>query len=96
MSQSEGARRVDRPRRVKEYYDARAEEYDEWYLGLGRFDGLKRPEWDGELRQLELVIAALASKANPGRRLRNGVSDAAPVRRANRARPERAHARDRT
>jgi ubiquinone/menaquinone biosynthesis C-methylase UbiE len=44
---------------VKEYYDARAPEYDEWYLGLGRFDGLKRPHWDDELAALERTIASL-------------------------------------
>jgi demethylmenaquinone methyltransferase/2-methoxy-6-polyprenyl-1,4-benzoquinol methylase len=44
---------------VKAYYDARAPEYDEWYLGLGRFDGLERPDWDDELHELERAIAAL-------------------------------------
>jgi ubiquinone/menaquinone biosynthesis C-methylase UbiE len=46
---------------VKEYYDARAPEYDEWYLGLGKFDGLKRAEWDEDVRKLEQTIAALPS-----------------------------------
>jgi ubiquinone/menaquinone biosynthesis C-methylase UbiE len=45
---------------VREYYDARAPEYDEWYRGLGRFDGLERPHWDDELRELEGAIASLA------------------------------------
>ena len=27
---------------MKEYYEARAAEYDDWYLGLGRFDGSRR------------------------------------------------------
>ncbi len=44
---------------MKEYYDTRATEYDEWYLGLGRFDGLERPHWDDELQELERVIASL-------------------------------------
>jgi ubiquinone/menaquinone biosynthesis C-methylase UbiE len=44
---------------VKAYYDARACEYDEWYEGLGRFDGLDRPRWDEDVRQLERVVAAL-------------------------------------
>jgi hypothetical protein len=34
---------------VKTYYDRRAPEYDEWYLGLCRFDGLERPHWDDEV-----------------------------------------------
>jgi demethylmenaquinone methyltransferase/2-methoxy-6-polyprenyl-1,4-benzoquinol methylase len=45
---------------MKDYYDARAPEYDEWYLGLGRFDGLERPRWDEELHELEAVVASLA------------------------------------
>ncbi|MGH2997205.1 MAG: class I SAM-dependent methyltransferase, partial [Gaiellaceae bacterium] len=45
---------------VKAYYDARAAEYDEWYLGLGRFDGLERPHWDVELHELERTLAAMA------------------------------------
>ncbi len=44
---------------MKEYYEARAPEYDEWYLGLGRFDGLDRAHWDDELRELEGMLAAL-------------------------------------
>jgi ubiquinone/menaquinone biosynthesis C-methylase UbiE len=44
---------------VKEYYDARAPEYDEWYMGLGRFDGLERPHWDDELHGLERALGAL-------------------------------------
>jgi ubiquinone/menaquinone biosynthesis C-methylase UbiE len=44
---------------VKAYYEARAPEYDDWYLGLGRFDGLERPQWDDEVRALERALAAL-------------------------------------
>jgi ubiquinone/menaquinone biosynthesis C-methylase UbiE len=44
---------------VKEYYDTRAPEYDEWYLGLGRFDGLDRPRWDDDVRELERTVARL-------------------------------------
>jgi ubiquinone/menaquinone biosynthesis C-methylase UbiE len=44
---------------VKAYYEARAAEYDDWYRGLGRFDGLDRPYWDGEVRELERVVASL-------------------------------------
>jgi ubiquinone/menaquinone biosynthesis C-methylase UbiE len=45
---------------VKAYYDARAQEYDDWYEGLGRFDALDRPRWDDEVRGLERVISGLA------------------------------------
>jgi ubiquinone/menaquinone biosynthesis C-methylase UbiE len=43
---------------VKAYYDARAPEYDEWYLGAGRFASRERPGWDDELA---LVVAAVAA-----------------------------------
>jgi ubiquinone/menaquinone biosynthesis C-methylase UbiE len=44
---------------VKAYYEARAREYDDWWLGLGRFDGLDRPHWDDELHELERTLAEL-------------------------------------
>jgi ubiquinone/menaquinone biosynthesis C-methylase UbiE len=44
---------------LRAYYDRRAPEYDEWYLGLGRFDGLERTEWDDDLRALERTVASL-------------------------------------
>ena len=47
---------------MKAYYDARAPEYDEWYLGLGRFDGIGRAHWDDDVRELELVVASLPPK----------------------------------
>jgi len=47
---------------VKDYYDTRAPEYDEWYLGQGRFAGLRRPHWDEDLRELVELIAALPAK----------------------------------
>ena len=44
---------------MKEYYDTRAPEYDEWYLGVGRFAERDRPGWEAELEQLFATIAAL-------------------------------------
>ena len=44
---------------MRTYYDRRAPEYDDWYRGLGRFDGLERPHWDDELASLERCVAAL-------------------------------------
>ena len=44
---------------MKAYYEARAPEYDDWWLGLGRFDGLDRRHWDDELHELERTLAAL-------------------------------------
>jgi ubiquinone/menaquinone biosynthesis C-methylase UbiE len=44
---------------VKAYYDARAPEYDEWYLGIGRFADRDRPGWEEELAGLAGTIEAL-------------------------------------
>jgi demethylmenaquinone methyltransferase/2-methoxy-6-polyprenyl-1,4-benzoquinol methylase len=44
---------------VKEYYDIRAPEYDEWYLGVGLFAERDRTGWEAELEQLFATIAAL-------------------------------------
>jgi ubiquinone/menaquinone biosynthesis C-methylase UbiE len=42
-----------------EYYDRRAPEYDEWYLGTGLFATQERPGWGDELDQLCRAIASL-------------------------------------
>ena len=47
---------------MKEYYDTRAPEYDEWYLGHGRFADRDRPGWDEELAALAAMIEALPPK----------------------------------
>jgi demethylmenaquinone methyltransferase/2-methoxy-6-polyprenyl-1,4-benzoquinol methylase len=47
---------------VKEYYDTRAPEYDDWYLGHGRFAERDRPGWDQELTALFEAIQALPPK----------------------------------
>lgn len=44
---------------MREYYEARADEYDEWYLGLGRFRELDRPGWKGDLDELIATLEAL-------------------------------------
>ena len=44
---------------MKEYYDARAAEYDDWWLGRGLFAERDRPEWDEDLGRLVDAIAAL-------------------------------------
>jgi len=44
---------------MKEYYDRRAPEYDDWYLGTGPHADRERPSWDKELRALERVISRL-------------------------------------
>jgi ubiquinone/menaquinone biosynthesis C-methylase UbiE len=47
---------------VKAYYDRRASEYDDWWLGEGLFADRDRPGWDGERGRLAEVIAALPPK----------------------------------
>jgi demethylmenaquinone methyltransferase/2-methoxy-6-polyprenyl-1,4-benzoquinol methylase len=44
---------------VREYYDRRAAEYDDWYLGRGLFATRDRPGWRRELDELTGVIASL-------------------------------------
>jgi demethylmenaquinone methyltransferase/2-methoxy-6-polyprenyl-1,4-benzoquinol methylase len=46
---------------VKEYYDKRAHEYDDWYLGRGVFEPRDREGWDAELERLFSVISALGA-----------------------------------
>jgi ubiquinone/menaquinone biosynthesis C-methylase UbiE len=38
--------------RIRAYYDRRAEEYDDWWLGRGLFAERDRPGWDDELGRL--------------------------------------------
>jgi ubiquinone/menaquinone biosynthesis C-methylase UbiE len=44
---------------VKAYYDARAPEYDDWYLGTGLYEDRDRPGWEDELDGLVGTIEAL-------------------------------------
>jgi len=44
---------------VKEYYDARAPEYDDWYYGQGQFAGRERPGWKEEVAALEAALGGL-------------------------------------
>jgi SAM-dependent methyltransferase len=44
---------------VKAYYDRRAREYDDWWLGRGLYADRERPGWEDELRLLEGVIRDL-------------------------------------
>jgi ubiquinone/menaquinone biosynthesis C-methylase UbiE len=44
---------------VKAYYDARAPEYDDWYLGTGLYSNRERPGWEAELDGLVATIEAL-------------------------------------
>jgi ubiquinone/menaquinone biosynthesis C-methylase UbiE len=44
---------------VKAYYERRAPEYDDWYLGVGRFAERDRPGWEAELAELRSALATL-------------------------------------
>jgi ubiquinone/menaquinone biosynthesis C-methylase UbiE len=50
---------------VKEYYDTRAPEYDDWWLGRGRFWDRDRPGWHEELAE----VTALLESFEPTRTL---------------------------
>src|SRR3954470_12151200 len=44
---------------MRAYYDARAAEYDEWWLGTGLFARRDRPGWQDEVEALCPPVAAL-------------------------------------
>ncbi len=44
---------------VRAYYDRRAPEYDEWYLGLRRFAVRERPAWHEQVAALESLLRSL-------------------------------------
>ena len=44
---------------MREYYDARAPEYDDWYLGRGLFSERERPGWERELEALGRALGSL-------------------------------------
>ena len=44
---------------MKEYYDSRAPEYDDWYLGRGGFAGRERDGFEDDLAALVATIEAL-------------------------------------
>jgi demethylmenaquinone methyltransferase/2-methoxy-6-polyprenyl-1,4-benzoquinol methylase len=48
---------MDQAHRV--YYEARAREYDDWWLGRGLFAARDRPGWPEEVRALEELLASL-------------------------------------
>lgn len=44
---------------MRAYYDRRAPEYDDWYLGRGHWADLERPEWETELGFLVDLLRGL-------------------------------------
>jgi SAM-dependent methyltransferase len=45
---------------MREYYERRSREYDDWWLGTGRFVSRERPGWHEEVLQLRAALEALA------------------------------------
>lgn len=45
---------------MRAYYDRRADEYDDWWLGTGLFAQRDRPGWAAEVDELVALLAALA------------------------------------
>src|SRR4051812_1641474 len=54
---SGGDHLVDESHRA--YYEARAREYDDWWLGRGLFAARDRPGWPEEVTELERLLASL-------------------------------------
>src|SRR4051794_11290213 len=48
---------------MRTYYDRRAREYDDWWLGTGLFAARDRPGWHTEVEELTSALSALS----PGR-----------------------------
>jgi demethylmenaquinone methyltransferase/2-methoxy-6-polyprenyl-1,4-benzoquinol methylase len=44
------------------YYEARAREYDDWWLGRGLFAARERPGWGEEVRELERILGELPAR----------------------------------
>jgi ubiquinone/menaquinone biosynthesis C-methylase UbiE len=44
---------------MREYYERRAGEYDDWWLGTGTFAGQQRPGWAEEVAELIAVVEGL-------------------------------------
>ncbi len=75
------------------YYDRRAPEYDDWYLGRGLYSARDRDGFDEDLARVCETLAALAPARNARCRVRHRLPHAASPRRRDRARPERTDAR---
>ena len=44
---------------MREYYERRAGEYDDWWLGTGLFAGRDRPRWEEDVAALQAALAGL-------------------------------------
>jgi SAM-dependent methyltransferase len=50
---------MDYHERIKEYYERRAAEYDDAYLGTGAYSGHERPGFEEELAEVTALIEGL-------------------------------------
>ena len=48
---------IEANRDMRAYYDRRAAEFDDWWLGTGRFGERYRPGWEDEVERLLALIA---------------------------------------
>jgi SAM-dependent methyltransferase len=44
---------------MRDYYEQRAPEYDDWWLGTGLFEARERPGWHEDVAALQAALAAL-------------------------------------
>jgi demethylmenaquinone methyltransferase/2-methoxy-6-polyprenyl-1,4-benzoquinol methylase len=44
---------------MRAYYDRRAPDYDDWWLGTGKFEERNRPGWEEEVERLVRVVSEL-------------------------------------
>jgi demethylmenaquinone methyltransferase/2-methoxy-6-polyprenyl-1,4-benzoquinol methylase len=44
---------------MRDYYEQRAPEYDDWWRGTGLFEARERPGWDEDVAALQAALAAL-------------------------------------
>ena len=49
---------------MRAYYERRAPEYDDWWLGRGRYAELDRPGWHDEVEQLRGEVTGLDQSAS--------------------------------
>ena len=44
---------------MRDYYEQRAPEYDDWWRGTGRFEARERPDWHEDVEALKASLSAL-------------------------------------
>ena len=80
---------------MRAYYERRAAEYDDWWLGTGLFEQRDRPGWDEDREALIEALEALGAEADARPGVRHGLPHPPPPGRRHRRRSERVDGRDR-